>query len=210
MARTFEVDRKAAKEANNGGKRITEPGIYSGKFRAAWYEKAEKGTEGVAFFFQNESGQEAGPLVIYTHKANGDELPGYKLVNAIAVCMGGKKIEPRRAKVTFFDYDTKQDVLKEKDVYPALVGKIGLFLQLEEYTKNNGEQGTRLVINAPFNPDTRLMAVEIVDGITTPKRIDAYATYFETVKVKKEKGRKESSQSQSSPPADDFEDDIPF
>ena len=57
MARDYALDTEAAKKANTGGKRITDAGAYVGTFRAAFYEKNEKGTESVSFLFDSDNGQ---------------------------------------------------------------------------------------------------------------------------------------------------------
>jgi len=213
MARNYDLDTSAAKEANSGGKRITEPGVYVGTFRAAWFEINDKGTESVGLFFQSEQGQEAGPLMLYTHNGRGEALPSYKTLNAIMACLKVRKLEAKRGNVTFYDHEARKDVQREKDTYPALVGKrVGIVLQGEEQ-EYQGELKKRLQLAAPFCAETRRMAVEILDQKTTPEALDRYLVWFESNKWRHARGAKAAPARRAEPVgagADDFEDDIPF
>lgn len=211
MARDYDLDTAAAKEANNGGKRITEPGSYIGTFRAAWGEVNDKGTESVALIFVSDEGQEVGPLMLYTHNGDGEALPSYKTLNAIMACMKVRKISVKPGKVKLYDFDTKGEVERQKNTYPELVGpKIGLVLQGEEYENRNGDVKTRMVIGAPFAAADRRMADEILASSPEAKSLDRYLTWFETHKVKPLRSARPSSSvgGNNQPLVED--DDIPF
>lgn len=213
MARNYDLNPTAAKEANSGGKRITEPGVYVGTFRAAWAETNDKGTESVGLFFHSEQGQEAGPLMLYTHNGKGEELPSFKTLNAIMACLKVRKLEAKAGKVSFYDFDSRSDVLRDKETYPALVGKrIGIVLQGEEQ-EYQGELKKRLQLAAPFCAETRRMAVEILESKPTAEALDRYLSWFETNKWRHAKGAKPAAAKRAEPASsmDDFEDDsIPF
>lgn len=216
MSRNFDLNTTAAKEANSGGKRITEPGIYVGTFRAAFYEKNPKGTESVNLLFVSESGQEAGPLALYTHNAAGEELPSYKTLNAILACQKLRAIRAVPGKVTLWDGERQAEVEKAKDTYPAMVGpRIGLVLTGEEYENRNGEIKTRLVIAAPFNPDTRQMADEVL-GQSPATALDRYLGWLDSKArwVKPLQGSRRPAPAAGgygAQPAADFDSDsIPF
>lgn len=165
MARTFAYDAQAAAEANSGGKRITEPGAYTGKFKYVWAEKNDKGTESVNFIFESDSGQEAGPLALYTHNGKGEELPSYKTLQAIIGVTRIKGIRPQSGTVKLWDYDTKAEVAKQKETYPALVGvPVGVILTTEDYENRNFEKKTRVVLQAAYTADTNQMPVELQSG----------------------------------------------
>jgi hypothetical protein len=189
MPRNYELDTAAAKDANSGGKRITEPGLYVGKFRAAWGETNRNGTESVALMFVSDAGQEAGPLQLYTHNGDGEALPSYKMLNAIMACMGVKALALKEGVVRLYDFDRKADVDHHKETYPALVGpKIGLVLQGEEYEANDGKIKTRLVIGAAFEAEHRRMANEVIAKSPEATALNGYLTWFESHKVKPLKG----------------------
>lgn len=178
MARDFALDTAAAKEANTGGKRITDPGVYVGYFKAAWYEANDKGTEGVFLQFVSDAGQEAGPLALYTHNGEGKELPSYKTFNAILACMKLRGIKSQAGKVSVWDFDQKAEVEKTKETYPALVGpKVGLVLTTEDYEGRNGVKG-RVVVSAPFNAETRQMADELLDS-KPASALDKYVDWLD-------------------------------
>lgn len=216
MSRNFDFDPTAAKEANSGGKRITEPGQYTGKFRAAFYETNANGTESVNLVFVADNGQEVGPLALYTHKGDGTELPSYKTLNAIMACTRIRKLEGKTGRVSLYDFDSQKDVEKEKLTYPALVGpRIGLVLQGEEYENRKGEIKVRMVIGAPFCAESKRMAEEVLTSAAEPKALDKYLSWFESHKVKPLRnnggGRQSIRGSESEPPADwgdRFPDDI--
>lgn len=215
MARTFELDAAAAKDANAGGKRITEPGTYTGTFRAAWYERNERGTESVHLIFVSDSGQEAGPLALYTHRGNGELLPSYKTLNAVMACMKQRRMPVERGRVRLWDAQAGKEVEKDKDTYPALVGpRIGLVLQGEEYENRDGELRQRVAIAAPFEADTRKMADEVLSQSPDATAIDRFLKWFENGhQVKRLKGMKASahpSEPASGQFVDDDLDSIPF
>lgn len=212
-ARNFELDQTAAKEANTGGKRITDHGSYVGTFTAAWYEVNDKGTESVQFIFTSSEGQEAGPLALYTHNGKGDELPSYKMLNAIMACMKLNRITTKEGSVKLYDFDTKQEITKQKDTYPEMVGKqIGLVLTSEEYRTNSGDLKTRLNIGAPFEAATNRMADEVLNKSDSPVALKKYTDYL----TNKDKWVKRMAPESNSAPYDGhprhddpFGDDIP-
>lgn len=213
MPRTYELDSAAAKDANSGGKRISEPGAYTGAFRAAWWEQNDKGTESVHLIFVSDAGQEAGPLALYTHRGNGDELPSYKMLNAIMACMKQRKLSVKRGKVKLWDSTAGEEVEKEKDIYPELIGpRIGLVLQGEEYENREGKIKQRLLIAAPYEAATRKMADEVLTSATDAHALDRYLAWFEKGhQVRPLKGGQPAPAGHAPTPASDFdESEIPF
>lgn len=210
MARQFNLDTKAAKEANSGGKRITETGKYTGVIAVAFYEQNDRGTESLNIMFKADNGQEAGPLPIYTHNGNGEPLAGYKLANAIMTCCRVKALTPVLAPVELYDFTQGAVVTKQKEIYRELTGKpIGLVLQAEEYEKRDGTIGERMVIAAPFEAGTELMAAEILEKKETPEQLAKFMEYIFRNPVRKLKSR--SINAAPSTPVDDIESmDIPF
>lgn len=210
MARDFALDTQAAKEANTGGKRITEPGAYVGQFKAAWYEVNDKGTEAVMFQFVSDSGQEAGPLALYTHNGAGEELPSYKTFNAILACMKQRGIKAQSGKVSVWDFDKKAEVEKTKDIYPALIGpRVGLVLTTEDYDGRNGVKA-RVVISAPFHADTRQMANEVIES-KPAEALEKYIGWLDKGRWHKPlKGAQSHASSQQQTDQQFSDDDIPW
>ena len=209
MTREYTLDPQAAKDANSGSKRIKESGKYVGKFTAAWYEQNDKGTESVHFLFESIEGQEAGPLALDTHNGAGDAWPSYKMLNAIMTCLKVRGIKTTQGNVTLYDFGSGGMVTKSKPTYPELVNKpIGLVLQREEYQKQDGSIGERMIIAGPFDPATLKMASEVLNS-TEAKALDGVLRYIDANPVRALRGVKKPAahHAESSQFADD---EIPF
>lgn len=214
MARSYALDTQAAKEANTGGKRITETGKYLGTITAAFYEQNQRGTESVNIMFTSDNGQEVGPLNLYTHNGSGEELAGYKMLNALMTCAKVKALNWKTGPLELYDFDEQRVVTKQKECAVELSGKkIGLVLQQEEYEKSAGGIGERMVISAPFEHATELMAAEILSGQKQPSALGNFMQFIAKNPVRK---LRKSGQQQSQPASqqtgdyDKFDDDIPF
>lgn len=220
MARQFALNADAAREANSGGKQIRQTGKYKGKIKAAFYDTSDKGAESVNIMFESDQGQTCGPLSIYTHNRDGKELPGFKLVNAIMVCVRARQLTAKTGPVDLYDFDTNSVQTKQKDLYVELTGKdIGLVLQQEEMTDangnlkldNNGLPKFRMVIAAPFDYQSELMAGEILDKKAAPEQLGKFMDYIMQNPVRHAKKRATASNNNTPPP--NFEganfDDIP-
>lgn len=220
MARAYNLDAKAAKEANTGGKRITETGKYIGTITAAFYEQNQRGTESVNIMFTADDGREVGPLNLYTHNANGEPLTGYKMLNALMTCAKVRALSWKVEPLELYDFDRREVVTKQKEIAVELKGKkIGLVLQKEVYNKQSGEQGDRMLIAAPFEASTELMAAEILGGTKDPVALGGMVAYIAKNPIKYAKDvnqqaapshRPPQSVQQPAPNYDGFYDDIPF
>lgn len=213
MARSYALDTQAAKEANTGGKRITETGKYIGTITAAFYEKNQKGTESVNIMFVSDNGQECGPLNLYTHNGDGKELAGYKALNALMTCCRVKALNFQMEAIDLYDYDEQKVLSKQKECAVELKGKkVGVVLQQEEYRKGTGEVGERMVIAAPFEASTELMAVEILSGVKEAQALGSYMVFIGKNPVRKLRDGQHSQAAPQAAPngADQFDDDIPF
>jgi hypothetical protein len=215
MARVYNLDTQAAKDANTGGKRITETGKYMGTVTAAFYEKNPKGTESVNLMFIADNGQEVGPLNLYTHNSSGETLAGYKQLNALMTCAKVKVLNWKQEAIELYDYDQKVMVSKQKECAIELKGKkLGLVLQQEEYLKQNGEVGERIIIAAPFEYGTELMAAEILSKQTKASSLGGFMAFIAKNPVRKLRNQPAQSTSYQSGPMTEephYEfDDIPF
>jgi hypothetical protein len=215
MARVYNLDTQAAKDANTGGKRISETGKYMGTITAAFYEKNPKGTESVNLMFVGDSGQEVGPLNLYTHNSSGEPLSGYKQLNALMTCAKVKALNWNKERLSLYDFDSQSMVEKEKECAIELKGKrIGLVLQQEEYQKQNGDIGERMVIAAPFEYGTELMAGEILTKKTDASSLGGFMYFIAKNPIRKLRNQQSSNSTnyQNGPidDAPDFSQDIPF
>jgi len=205
----YALDTKAARKADQTGNRITEIGKYVGTFTQAEDITASTGTKGVALRF--ESNGQSTNLSLYTKKKDGTEIMGFQALMAIMTCMRLRGIKPQAGTVKHWDNDAKAEVTKQAQVFPDLCGKpIGLLLETEDYAKNNGEIGTRMVIAGIFQADTELTASEILDQKTTPEHLPKL---IERLRHRPVKGAKPAAAPAAAKPSsgfDDMDDDIPF
>lgn len=208
----YELDTTAARKADQTGNRINEIGKYAGTFTQAEDITASTGTKGVALRFES-NGQQAN-LSLYTTKANGEQIMGYQALMAIMTCMKLRGIAPKPGTVKHWDNEAKQEVTKQASVFPDLCGKpIGLLLETEDYPKNDGGTGTRMVIAGIFQPGTELTAGEILDKKTTPEQLEKMVARLHHRPIRAARGQAPAAQRPASGGGSGFEnmdDDIPF
>ena len=163
----YQLDVQAARHADTAGATIKEIGKYVGEFVQAKDVVTKKGGRGIEFIFKSQGGQKAN-LAIYTTGANGDRYQGYDALMAIMTCMQLRSIQPQPGKVTRYDYEAKKEVQEDGTMFPDLHKPIGVLLETEDYEKQDGSVGTRMVLKNVFQPGTELTASEILDKKTTP------------------------------------------
>jgi len=162
---------EAARKSDAGAGAIKEIGKYVGEFTQAKDIVTKKGGKGIEFVFKNAAGQKAN-LAIYTMGANGDQYQGYEALMAIMTCMKLRDINPKLGTATKYDYDTRKEVQEECSIFPELCKPIGILLETEDYVKQDGETGTRMVLKNVFQAGTELTASEILDRKTTPLQLE--------------------------------------
>lgn len=207
----YELDTTAARKADNTGSMIKEIGKYVGRFTQAEDITAPKGTKGVAFRFEAKDGRKA-QLSLYTVMANGDEIMGYETLMAILTCMNLRGIKPAPGQVTFWDNEARAEATRPGKVFPDLCSKdIGLLLETEDYEKQDGSIGTRMVLKGVFQASTELTASEILDRKTKPEQLEKMVAYLRhrPVRAAKSHSAPRSAGHDDAPP-DNFDDSIPF
>lgn len=171
----YELDTKSARQADTAGASIKELGKYVGRITQARDIVTKKGGRGIALAFTSQSGQKAN-LAIYTTGANGDRYQGYDTLMAMMTCMQLRGIQPSPGKVTRYDYDQGKEVQEDGTVFAGLHKPIGLLLETEEFEKQDGSIGSRLVVKNVFQADTELTASEILDKKTKPEALEKMVT----------------------------------
>lgn len=164
--RSYTLDTTAAQQANQNSY-IDQTGKYVGVFTVAKAVTSRSGTEGIEFSFRAQDGRQANYLTLWTFNAKGEALYGFKVLNALMTVMGIKELTPKSGNVA------KPDGTKEQAIgYPDLHNKpVGLVLQKEFYFKDNGEEGYKFNIFAPFQASTELMAKEVLEGKVQPQAL---------------------------------------
>lgn len=164
--RSYNLDPNQAKQAGVSN-RITESGMYTGRFVRAEAIKSRQETEGVEFTFESVDGQTADFLTCWTYNADGKELYGLKVLMAVMTCLRVKQLAPRE--MMFQKHDGSQRGIG----YPDLTNKpIGLLLQREEYEKQDGSVGFKFNIALPFEASSGLTAREILSSVTAPNDME--------------------------------------
>lgn len=201
--RSYTADPTAARQAN-ANNYIDQSGKYIGVFTLAEAVTSKKGTEGIEFSFKSDEGQQANYLTLWTYNERGEALYGFKVLSAIMTVMGVSELQPKQAIIKDANGQSRQVI-----GFPALHNKpVGLVLQKVLYTKNDGKDGYKFNIFAPFNAATELTAKEMLDGVTQPK---ALGGMIASLKDKDERTGGYSNQPSSagrSEPDDPFGDDF--
>ncbi|KDB58482.1 hypothetical protein [Bordetella bronchiseptica] len=163
--RKYDFDEDSARQAG-ASSFIDATGKYKGTFTMAKQVISQKGTEGVEFSFEADDGRTANYLQLWTFDVNGKPLYGKKVLDALMCCARVKTLTSKEGTVE------GKDGPEKAVIFPGLHGRsIGLLLQREEYQKSNGTLGYKFSIYAPFHAETELMAVELLDGKTTPEML---------------------------------------
>lgn len=209
----YQLNTTEARKADQTGSRITEMGKYIGRFTQAEDITASSGTKGVALRFES-NGQTAN-LSLYTTKTSGETIMGFQTLMAIMTCLSLKNISPRPGTVKAWDYDLKQDVDKQASVFPDLCNKdIGLLLETEDYAKQDGSTGTRMVIAGVFRASDEFTASEILDRATKPEKLEKMVAKLHHRPLKNARPApppKAQPQRQGGGSGfDDMDDDVPF
>jgi biotin-(acetyl-CoA carboxylase) ligase len=207
----YQLDTQEARKADSTGGMISEIGKYIGTFTQAVDVTARTGTKGVALNFQSNAGQKA-RLSIYTMKTDGEKLMGYQALMAIMTCLKLRQIVDKEGVAMKWDNDSKSEVSVQAVIFPELCNKpIGVLLETEDYIKNDGGTGTRMVLRGIFQAETELTATEILDKKTKPEQLEKMVI---SLRHRPVKGAKPMPARQHAPAAAagaDFDDgDIPF
>ncbi len=187
---------------------IAEPGHYIGTFTSA--EKVtspKKSTQGIELTFETEGKQKA-YFSLWTLNVEGKELYGLRQLSALMVCLGIEEIQPTPGFIkTWYNVDKPTQVFKD-----LMNKKIGVLFDTEAYENQDGQIRTKVVLVGFFNPESRLMALEILGGKAQPQR------FAELVKTLRHRPLKRSNPPSSSNEPYvashiefiDMDDDIPF
>jgi len=167
---SYEFDEESAGKADNFVGRIDKSDAYIGQFVSVNAMKAKSGTHGIHFEFKTEGDGFAG-LDIYTKKEDGSVVNmGMNLLNAIQAVLGLRGLKSRLGKFEGFVEGKRQEI--EGEIFPDLMNRdIGVVLQKELYTKNDGSDGYRINLVGVFHPTSRLTASEIKERVTKPEKL---------------------------------------
>lgn len=203
MAITFTYNQE---QAVKGGQPnfITETGAYVVKILQAKYVRTQTGAEALELSVETDDGLKGDYISVFYKAKNGETIQsGVNMIQAIMGCTNIKELSIARA--------------SDCDIAPELTNKkVGLFLQKELYTKNNGQDGYRFQIVCPFSALSRKTLAEHLEN-KAPERINWLS---EHTKDKDSRTAKSQYTAQNEvysspsdplpPPSNGFDDDIPF
>ena len=205
----YALDPQAARKADTTGNQIKEIGKYVGAFTQAVDIKTKKGGKGISFIFKSNSSQKAN-LAIYTQSAEGEKYQGFDQLMAIMTCMGLRNITPKPGSFTRYDFETKADVTENGSVFPELLKPIGVLLETEDYEKQDGGTGTRMVMKSVFQPSTELTASEVLDRKTAPEQLAKMVAGLRHRPLKNRPAQRHEPIGSTGSCFDDIDDSIPF
>ncbi|MDO9313363.1 MAG: hypothetical protein Q7T97_02320 [Burkholderiaceae bacterium] len=211
---SYELDTQQARKADQRGAFINDTGKYVGKIIRAEEIIANSGTKGIDFSFKTDGGQQA-RFALYTEKGDGSRISiGHAFVMALMTCLKVRSISPSQMRVKKWDTAAGAEVDASAPCFADLMNKdIGVLLEAEEYAKNNGETGKRMVLAGVFQAGTELTASEVLDKKTAPEQLPKMVSMLRDrpLKAARPPARSSAPQPRSGGASfDDMDDDIPF
>jgi hypothetical protein len=163
--------------------------------------------------FESKIGEQA-RFTLYTHNKSGEVIYGNKQLQAQMAVLKLRGIQPQQATIEEYDFDSRQVVKVQAEIYPELMGKpVGIVFQMEEYLNGSGDVKMSPNFFAPYNADTSQLAVEILDQ-SPAKKLEKILQTLQDKKLPPQTRPPASAapgngyQAASQQPA--FDDDIPF
>jgi hypothetical protein len=193
---------------------IDQSGGYVASINWARAVQSKKGGWGVEIQATTDDGRTMrNPVTLWTLKADGSRIFGHDILDSLLICAGmkaGAAMKPGRVTAKTWDPVERRLIDEDADGYPALTGKrVGLIVQREAYTKQDGSTGYRLNLVGAYHPDDQRSAGEIIGG----KPAEATARKLAGLRDKDSTGAAPmpAAPGQTAPAkASDFDDDIPF
>ena len=215
----YTLDKQQAIDGSTGSfsNRIDKEGAYTGKLLYLRHlQSTSSNSRGVRMHFVSDSGQEASMLDIWTHGREGNELFGLKSVQALMAVCKKRTINFVSGQVTEYSFSSGRDEPLVADVDLAFSNiRIGLVLNVEQYSNQKGEDREKIIFVAPFDAETKQVASEILEQ----KPAERLESIIQKLKPKNSRKKKDNThqasydmQAPGSPPLDAYndEDDIPF
>lgn len=194
----------------DGGTQITKTGAYTGAITQAAMCMTDKGAQYLAITFKGDDGRLCFSN-LYLTKRDGSESFGRAILDALLTVCGEKQADVVEGKVFTRDRNAAGGVRVDQGYrLPAVEKKhIGLVFQREETEDDTGRTSWHMNLVTPFDPATRRVAKEILNGTTEATLLDN--------RLKNLKDRKRKPTGGQAPAADYPEaatapavDDIPF
>ena len=172
MSTNYDFDPDAAGKADDVASRIDTSAAYIGRFKNVFAVESSKGTHGVTVEFQSPGGGSA-DFTLWTEKEDGTKVFGWNQLQAMMQILGLRGLRAVPGKFEAYDADAGKRIEQDGEVFPDLLDRdIGLVLQKELYTKNNGQEGYRMNLFGVFHATSRLTASEIKERKVQPEKLE--------------------------------------
>lgn len=167
----FKYNPESAKNAD-APKSINETGKYVCWIMDAEYITSQGGAKGMRFDVMTKDKETCSFDIYYTNR-QGEPIFGQDSINSILACTGVQQdLTEQQKMLKRYDSNVGNVIDKACTVAPELSKKkIGLLLQRENYTKQNGSMGYTMKFYGAFQADTELTAYELLNGSTEPKAL---------------------------------------
>lgn len=164
----YQLDTKAANQADVIFSKIESKGRYIGTLTRAEAVTSKKGTKGVDLSFKSDTGETADYLTLWTHNGEGKQLMGFNTLMAIMTCLRVKSLSATDGEVEKYDPDQQKRVKVTVPLFRDLMNKpVGLLISMEEYEKTAGGTAWKPTIAATFDKDG-FTASEILSKSSAP------------------------------------------
>lgn len=170
-------------------KRTVDTDVYAGTIKMIFAGQSAGGARNVTLQLKLDNGKDYNETIYLSNKEGKNTytkddkefyLPGFLLINNLAIMTTGKGIHDLAADVEtrtvkLYDYDAKRELPTDVPAVIPMIGKrVLVAIQEEEYEKQskndatgkyegNGEYGVKNVIVKAYDPETRKTAVEMRD-----------------------------------------------
>lgn len=187
----YTLDTNMAVEGSSvTGGGIQESGAYVGKIVEAKVFKSDTSQAGgIEFTFERTDGAQAKFLRVYETKKDGQPAFGVNMIHALMCVMQ----------------------LRQVTQLVEFCKPVGLVLQRENYTKQDNTEGYKFNIVAPFHPQNRKTAEEMIkntEALTVDKIVQTLIDKQAKPQQQVTSAYQQYAESQSG--SNTFEDDIPF
>lgn len=196
----FDANNKSAHTVASIPTRISETGAYVGSFRDVYYYQTPSGAGMVHFDFVEDGTNRPCAITTCITKKDGTDTFSRAILDAVMVVCRIGKIATRPVTIKCYNGSTKGVERLE-----ALCGeRVGVLLQREN--SDDDRYPYRMNLITPFDPETRMIAAEIIDKATEPKLLDQK---MKTLKDRTAKPRTLQAAKEFESPMPNF-DDMPL
>jgi hypothetical protein len=207
----YALNTQAARQADERFGRIEQHGAYTGVFLRAEDITSRNGARGIDFEFETAEKQSA-TFSIWTFDRQGKEIPSsMKLVSAMLTCFALRNIEPQAVRVKKWNRDVGARQEMDIDGFPMLMSKpIGVLFDTEDYQKNDGGLGSRVVLAGFYRAADGLMAGEILDKKVTGAQLQKFISTLRHRPLRQTNNQASRAPAAAGGGFDDMDPDIPF